>query len=852
MQIPKRSKILIALSTPVALMVVAFLGLHFLNAQPKTEIKEQTAAPSLDQGTVTGQNRSQSAGTLATTAELQYESPVVQTNQPKTNVVNLQWDQTGQMGEQAVEPQVRIYDGSKWTDWTEIGGVDDRKDGTPAAAQSGLVLTSNAQQVQYRFHLKGSGQEVAVSNPHLNFIDSTQGPDPTAPKSGLAKLLNAPTAKASVGSPRIISRAEWGCPEATSSPRWTPNYYGPLGRVMVHHTVTAGNPSNSAAEVRGVWYTHANSNGWGDIGYNYLVDKAGNIFQGRFYNQADADAQHAEVEGGHTYGFNDYSIGIAALGTYSSTGPTGQLLDGIGHIAGYKMAPYNLAPWSTYVDEGVPSPTPDGTSPRGGRGQYRIGGHRDYLSTECPGNALYPYLGQIRDTATNYFNYYVVGRQYDYSYVGQKINGTSAASVNLRNGQTATFSVDVKNEGENTWSNTGSTPVRLGTANPLGHNSSLAHSSWLAPNRPATFTQKVVNGTPQSTSTIAPGEIARFTFTVQAPNATATIYPYYQLIAENYAWFPRNVGIYFTVNLQADTYAAQWLDQSYNVPTVAGQQGTLNLTLKNNSTATWTNTGDANTIRLGTDRPKDHQSALYDPSWISQTRIATFKGKAQLDGSGNVVKSGGVVQYDNTATSVAPGEAAYFEFTVKAPTNTVHGNDYISPVVDGKAWMDNLGIYWPVNINAGYHAAFAGQSAAPVIDKSDGGSGVMYFDYKNDGSIAWVQSGSNPIRLGTDNPKDRNSGFRASNFGSGGNPALPTNTTNWLAANRVQTFAGTVSGGVLNTSDTVVDPGETGRFMIALDGRTIPNGTYPEYFSPVVEGIGWLFFGTYLPITVQS
>lgn len=849
MRIPKL-KLGIGLFSLVAFVAAGFLGLHQVSKPAKTVIKTQAAQPGLTEGNVTGgvnQAPRADKNTLQTTGQLTYESPEVATNQPKTNLVGLIWDQHGSPAGTVAE--IRIFDGSKWTAWTQVDG-DDKPDKAGETTQSAPVLTSNARQVQYRFTLNGSGQPVSVSSPRLAFIDSTQGPDPT--RQNIAQKILGGTAKAAFQGPRIYSRAEWGCPQPDSSPAWPPNYWGPLGRVMVHHTVTAGDPGNSAAEVRGVWQYHTYTNGWGDIGYNYLVDKNGNIFQGRYFDQAYADANHVEVEGGHTYGFNDYSVGIAALGNFQTGGTTSGLNEGISNIAGYKMAPYGIHPWDQYTDEGVPAKTPDGTPPRGGRVQYRLAGHRDYLSTECPGGNLYAQLGNIRNRATQFADQYGIQRYWDYSYQGQGVNGVSSNQVNLRNGQTATLYLDLKNEGQNTWLNNGSTPVRLGTDRPPNRGSGFA-SGWLANNRPGTFTQKVVSGTPQSASSIAPGEIARFTFNVTNPNLNGTFPEFFRPVVEGVTYFPRDAGMWWQINAVPDIYQSAFVYQTYGVPSVPGATGTNTLTLKNTGNVAWVKSG-ASTIRLGTDRPMDRSSAIYDSSWTSTNRVGSFAGKAQLDGSGNQVKDGsGNPLYDNTATTIQPGEAAVWSFTVKAPNTTTHTHEFFRPVIEGQGWLNDLGIWWPVDVNAGYSASFAGQSAAPTISKANSGNGigVMYFDFTNTGGVAWLKNGSNPVHLGTDHPRDRGSGFATFGLTSSSTPPLPANTQDWLGTNRVNSFAGKVVSGTLDTSATSIQPGETGRFMIALDARSVPVGQYPEWFSPVAEGIGWLYYGTWLPITVQ-
>ncbi len=821
----------------LALVLAVAFGLWWLLFhQPKTDIRMQTpGVEDFSRGSTTGSNLAANDGELKTTSQVSYESPVRTTESPTTNAVNIRWKQYGPTD--GAELQVRVLQNDTWTDWTDVHS-DDRKDGVPAEDHFGLVLTSNAKAVQYRFTLNGNGRAVSVAKPELALIDSTRGPDPTK-KSGLARLFGG-TAKADAQGPRIYSRAEWGspdpngtlfptssyCRDAQNNPkfvdRWSPNYWNPLRRVMVHHTASLNFDGNGAAAVRAVWMGHACGNAWGDIGYNYLVDRSGNIFQGRYYNQSQAD-QFGEVEGGHTYGFNDYSVGIATLGDFTKQGGTTSMVYGVSQIAAWKMYKYNLQPWNQYTDEV-------------GRVQYRIGGHRNYTSTACPGDNMYVNLNAIRDLATSYVNGFRKADEYQYSFQGQGVNGSPGTAVTLKTGQTATAYLDLKNEGEVAWSNTGANPVRLGTWNPRDRGSGFRHAGWISPARPATFTGTVSGGTVTPTDTVEPGETARFEFTFQNQGvAPGTYREYFQPLSEGYTWFANDAGINWQFTVPADVYSYQWMGQTYGQPTEPGTTATLQLDAKNTGNVDWKNTG-ANPVRLGTYRPRDRASNFYDGSWVNSIRPATFAGQ---------VNAGTLDSGDGT---VEPGNTARFVFTFKAPLRPAVGKEYFNLVAEGRAWMNDVGISWPLNTPAGgYGAQFAGQSAAPTISKSGGGIGSMYFDFRNTGTYPWRKS-TGIVKLAPNRPNDHVSPFRASGLTGG---QLPANTANWLSGTRVGTFAGQVNTGTLDTGDAVIEPGEVGRFYVALDARNVNPGTYREYVNLVAEFFAWMpDIGVNLPVTV--
>ena len=194
------------------------------------------------------------------------------------------------------------------------------------------------------------------------------------------------------GSPPLISRQAWGANEAIR--RAAPLYAPSIQLAVVHHTAGSNSytPAQSAAIVRGIEVYHVKGNGWNDIGYNFLVDKYGQVFEGR-YGGVDKN-----VIGAHAEGFNTGSVGIALMGTYESAAPT----------AAEKTALVNLLAWRLDIAHVDPLSTLTYTS--GGNARFHAGtpvflravsGHRDTGFTTCPGSVLYAQLGALaRQAAT--------------------------------------------------------------------------------------------------------------------------------------------------------------------------------------------------------------------------------------------------------------------------------------------------------------------------------------------------------------------------------------------------------------------------------------------------------------------
>ena len=186
----------------------------------------------------------------------------------------------------------------------------------------------------------------------------------------------------SANAPPIIPRAAWGAIESIR--RGKPRYADALKLAIIHHTAgtNAYSRSQSAAIVRSIELYHVRGNGWDDIGYNFLVDRYGQVFEGR-YGGIDRP-----VIGAHALGFNNGSVGVAYIG------------NGISPItAAARSALVKLLAWR--LDVAHVDPLSKVTFVSSGNYKFRAGtpvtlraisGHRDTGPTECPGNSLY---GQI-------------------------------------------------------------------------------------------------------------------------------------------------------------------------------------------------------------------------------------------------------------------------------------------------------------------------------------------------------------------------------------------------------------------------------------------------------------------------
>jgi N-acetylmuramoyl-L-alanine amidase/FlgD Ig-like domain len=190
--------------------------------------------------------------------------------------------------------------------------------------------------------------------------------------------------------PAIIPRAAWGADE--SIVRAPPYYADSVRFSLVHHTAGTNSYSaaDSAAIVRGIQRYHVISNGWNDIGYNFLVDKYGQVFEGR------GGGIDRNVVGAHAAGFNTGSTGVSVLGTYSSAPASAAAVAALEQVLAWRLDVAHADPLATVtaVSGGNPKyPAGTAVSLRG------VSGHRDTGPTTCPGNGLYSQLSSLASTA---------------------------------------------------------------------------------------------------------------------------------------------------------------------------------------------------------------------------------------------------------------------------------------------------------------------------------------------------------------------------------------------------------------------------------------------------------------------
>ncbi|MGA5604255.1 peptidoglycan recognition protein family protein [Streptomyces griseoincarnatus] len=193
--------------------------------------------------------------------------------------------------------------------------------------------------------------------------------------------------------PSIVTRRGWGADESLREKSFV--YTSKVKAAFVHHTASGNSYSCSQAPslIRGFYRYHTKSLGWRDIGYNFLVDKCGRIYEGR------AGGVAKPVKGAHTMGFNSKTTGIAVIGSYGSKKPSSKAVKAVARLTAWKLGLHGMNPKKkTSLTSGGGNLYAKGKKVK----MKVISGHRDGFNTSCPGGKLHKKLGSVRSKAAGY------------------------------------------------------------------------------------------------------------------------------------------------------------------------------------------------------------------------------------------------------------------------------------------------------------------------------------------------------------------------------------------------------------------------------------------------------------------
>jgi hypothetical protein len=307
--------------------------------------------------------------------------------------VGVTWDSPEAVTEDDIAIHVRSQQAGTWGNWQSVAYHDehgpdpDSPEGKRAKGGTDLIFVGDVDQVQVRVRgVQPPGLTAAIVTPQEPAKTMIAGPE--LDMEGPTEITDAESPEATADAslklqagqytsrPKIYSRAQWGADERIRD-RVSLRYFE-VHTGFVHHTVTAN--TYSRAEVpgilQGIYKYHVSGRGWSDIGYNFLIDRFGRIWEGRY------GGIWRPVVGAHTLNYNDYAFGASAIGNFDVTRPSAAMVNAYSALFGWKLSLHGVGANTTKTINGAKF--------------YAINGHRDAASTACPGRFLYARLADIR------------------------------------------------------------------------------------------------------------------------------------------------------------------------------------------------------------------------------------------------------------------------------------------------------------------------------------------------------------------------------------------------------------------------------------------------------------------------
>jgi uncharacterized protein with LGFP repeats len=324
-------------------------------------------------------------------------------------MVGVTWAADPAITDTVVRVRVQRPSGT-WGTWTQVAAEDASPDGTPASGRkqrggTAPLWTGPTTGVQAELTARSGAQPTDAT---LDLID----PGTSAADSALAAPDIRDQAHAASPMPAVHSRGQWGADESIRT--WDPEYASTIKAATIHHTADSNNytAAQVPALMRSIYRYHTVNRGWGDIGYNVIVDKFGGLWEGRYGGLAST------VIGAHAGGFNTFTTGVSMLGNYDLVDTPAPMIASVEAFISWKFSLYGVNPLGTVTltsagrigtsnyDLGVKVPLPT------------IFAHRDVGNTACPGRYGYARMNEIRQS---------VARTYvDVTQVSQRYNSDAA------------------------------------------------------------------------------------------------------------------------------------------------------------------------------------------------------------------------------------------------------------------------------------------------------------------------------------------------------------------------------------------------------------------------------------------
>lgn len=620
------------------------------------------------------------------------------------------------------EVEVRFLHDNVWSVWypmeIDIDGPNEADYNNPSA----FLPTNPTDTFQYRVVLSSNdpAKKPIIENLTFDYINT---PNPTGTNSaGVTNIMAlnnnrlVATTSPLVGLDtanyqglRVISRSEWGADESlrlyketNKEPElvklesdfgeryadelkivrtvdkdsqgrfltWPLEYPAKVTKIIVHHTATTKDLDDPKKAIRDIYYWHTMSRGWGDIGYNFIIDPQGNIYEGR----AGGDS----VVGAHAGRGNVGSIGISVLGNYMDTEVPAPVQQALIQLINAKSIQYGIDPMGSSSFRGEVLPN--------------IIGHRDIMSTSCPGDKLFARLNFIRVAVKGGIKPSIIDRTPSFQQNGQYKYEIADGSIipTFEAGTPKTMELKLKNTGTVSW---GPETVFMLNKNENSINFFRTDSNITS----AKLGKEVKTG-----------EIATIKITLEAGfKGGFTVVELFPMVnnkvkVEKYLSIP--------VEVKGPVYDYEVTKVEVGKPYLKpNEQTTVNIEMKNTGNTVWRKTGNGKVV-LGADQPRDHINKLL---LVPSNRLGTF-----------------------IENEVAPGQTAHFQIQIKAGKLAGPYREYFTPLIDGVMWFTNKGNAIEFNVlEKDYFATLTSSSKEKTILPN--GRKELWFEMQNYGSAIW-------------------------------------------------------------------------------------------------------------------
>ncbi|MFK7922904.1 MAG: N-acetylmuramoyl-L-alanine amidase [Bacteroidia bacterium] len=268
-------------------------------------------------------------------------------------------------------------DGILWTAWDELDMFHEKDPAESRFISEMLILPKETKYFTYSITFEratAGALPIWVEDLRFDFFSPGEG---SGANPGVFKT-DPGEEQCACPLPEFATRTDWDCPDGQNASCSDATII-PTTHMIVHHSAGSNSSNNWPAVVLAIFNLHVNTNGWCDIGYNWLIDPNGNIYEGRGGGN--------NVRGAHFCGTNSGTMGVCMMGTYSNVPPTDTAIASLKKLIAWKSCDSQLD---------ILSSEPHTSS---GLNLNIVSGHRNGCSTLCPGDSLFYLLPTIRTDA---------------------------------------------------------------------------------------------------------------------------------------------------------------------------------------------------------------------------------------------------------------------------------------------------------------------------------------------------------------------------------------------------------------------------------------------------------------------